>query len=242
MSNLNQGQPQPGDDRLAKSRTLIYCPVIHSVVDLGALGKPVHSAIHTALGAEAWRRRVHTVDQMWNEIERLIEGMALDPARTRVYQDGLPICAHELDIVKEMTYKGSRNHRILMRLHTRGATLMGTESAPLLLQEYGLAKRILAPDQGGFDSDGRDAIQMHSRMLLKARDRFIAERINATLVPGEVGILFLGMLHDITPWLDPDIQVAYPLGTPVGADAVGLPEEDEGDGPGESPGWGATEP
>ncbi|HYN77692.1 MAG TPA: hypothetical protein VES73_07860, partial [Lamprocystis sp. (in: g-proteobacteria)] len=194
---------------------------IHSVVDLGALGKPGQSATHTALGAEAWRRRVHTVEQMWTEIERLIGAMELDPARTRVYQDGLPICPHELDIVKEMTYKGSRNHRILMRLHTKGATLMGTESAPLLLQEYNLAKRLLSPDLEELDGSGRDAMQTHARQLLKARDRFIAARINATLAPGEVGILFLGMLHDITPWLDSDIQVAYPLGTPVGADGVG---------------------
>jgi hypothetical protein len=214
-------EQQPPGTALAPPRTLIYCPVIHSVVDLGALGKPVQSATHTALGAEAWRRRVHTVEQMWSEIERLIEAMDLEPARTRVYQDGLPICPHELEIVKEMTYKGSRNHRILLRLHTKGATLMGTESAPLLLQEYNLAKRLLSPEIEELDGDGRDAMQMHARMLLKARDRFIAERINATLAPGEVGILFLGMLHDITPWLDPDIQIAYPLGTPVGADGVG---------------------
>jgi hypothetical protein len=220
MFDPAQDHQEPGT-ALAAPRTLIYCPVIHSVVDLGALGKPVQSATHTALGAEAWRRRVHTVEQMWTEIERLIEAMDLDHARTRVYQDGLPICPHELDIVKEMTYKGSRNHRILLRLHTKGATLMGTESAPLLLQEYNLAKRLLSPEIEELDGDGRDAMQMHARMLLKARDRFIADRINATLAPGEVGILFLGMLHDITPWLDPDIQVAYPLGMPVGADGVG---------------------
>lgn len=220
MFDPAQEHQEPGT-ALAEPRTLIYCPVIHSVVDLGALGKPVQSATRTALGAEAWRHRVHTVEQMWTEIERTIEAMELEPARTRVYQDGLPICPHELDIVKEMTYKGSRNHRILLRLHTKGVTLMGTESAPLLLQEYNLAKRLLSPEIEELDGDGRDAMQMHARMLLKARDRFIADRINATLAPGEVGILFLGMLHDITPWLDPDIQVAYPLGTPVGADGVG---------------------
>ncbi|QVL47586.1 MAG: hypothetical protein KFB96_18055 [Thiocapsa sp.] len=45
-------------------------------------------------------------------------------------------------------------------------------------------------------------------------------RINETLQAGEVGILFLGMLHDVTPWLASDIRVAYPLGTPVGSDGV----------------------
>ncbi|RKT46123.1 hypothetical protein [Thiocapsa rosea] len=202
------------------TRTLIYCPVIHSQVDLGALRAPVQSATHTAFGAEAWRRRVHTVEQMWTEIEQLIDGLDLDPTRTRLYQDGLPICGHELEIVKEMTYKGSRNHRILLRLHSQGATLMGTESGPLLLQEYNLAKRLLDPEQQGLDSDDRDALQIQARTLLKLRDFFIAGRINETLKAGEVGILFLGMLHDITPGLTSDIRVVYPLGKPVGSDGV----------------------
>lgn len=208
------------------TRTLVYCPVIHSQVDLGALRAPVESATHTAFGAEAWRRRVHTVEQMWTEIEQFIDGLDLDPARTRVYQDGLPICGHELEIVKEMTYKGSRNHRILMRLHSQGATLMGTESGPLLLQEYNLAKRLLDPDLQGLDSDGRDALQRQARTLLKSRDLFIAGRINETLKAGEVGILFLGMLHDVAPWLASDIRVAYPLGTPVGSDGVAESESE----------------
>lgn len=202
------------------TRTLLYCPVIHSQVDLGALRAHVQSATHTAFGAEAWRRRVHTVEQMWTEIEQFIDGLDLDPARIRVYQDGLPICDHELEIVKEMTYKGSRNHRILLRLHSKGATLMGTESGPLLLQEYNLAKRLLDPEQQGLDSDGRDALQVQARTLLKSRDLFIAGRINETLKAGEVGILFLGMLHDVAPWLASDIRVAYPLGRPVGSDGV----------------------
>lgn len=217
--------PRPSGDPAA-SRVLIYCPVIHSVVDLGALSRSVRSATHRVLGAEAWRRRVHTVEQMWNEIERLIAELELDPHQLRLYQDGLPICEHELEIVREMTYKGSRNHRILLRLHQQGAQLMGTESAPLLLQEYNLAKRLLAPPGAEIEAEVRDQLQGEASALLKARDRFIAERINATLAPGEVGLLFLGMLHDITPWLDADIEVAYPLGTPVGCDDFG---SDEGD-------------
>jgi hypothetical protein len=233
MSDSAPPPPHTDQSGLAQPRTLVYCPVIHSVADLGALGKTVRTATHAALGAEAWRRRVHTVEQMWTEVERMIAAMHLEPARTRVYQDGLPICPHELDIVKEMTDKGSRNHRILLRLHAAGATLMGTESAPLLLEEYNLAKRLLtmASDQ---DEDvdqnqdqGRSALQMQACALLKARDRFIAERINSTLAPGEVGILFLGMLHNITPWLAPDIQVDYPLGTPIGAAVVDAPTSDE---------------
>lgn len=219
------GLPQPSP--APEPRVLVYLPVIHGVADLGALGTPVRTATSAVHGVDAWRKRVHTVEEMWAEIERLIESLDLDPSRTRLYQDGLPVCPHELEIVKEMTYKGSRNHRILLRLANRGAHLMGTESGPMLLQEYNLAKRLLAPEREDLEGDGRDALQIHAQELLKARDRFIAERINETLGPGELGILFLGMLHDVAPWLEPDIQVAYPLGTPIGADAVAAAPDNE---------------
>lgn len=204
-------------------RYLIYFQVVHSSVDLGALATRVQTATSTTFGADAWRRHVQALDRFWNEVEGLLDGLYLDPKRTRLYQDGLPVCGHELEIVEEMTRKGSHNHRILLRLHSMGATLMGTESGPLLLQEYNLDKQLLTLDQDNPDSKGLDALQMHAREVLIARDCFIAERINTTLEQGETGILFLGILHDVSPWLNPDIQVLYPLGTPVGANAIGDP-------------------
>ncbi|NCA69387.1 MAG: hypothetical protein EOM91_04645 [Sphingobacteriia bacterium] len=196
------------------TRALLYYPVIHSLVDLGALRASVESAAQRSRGAEAWRERVRTIDQMWDEIERSIETLVLDPTRVRLYQDGLPICDHVHEIVRDMAEKGGRNHQILQRLRMRGATLMGTESPDLLLQEYDLAKRLLGADQASLGGDQRDALQMQARTLLKARDRVIAERINDTLLAGETGILFLGMLHDVNPWLDATIRVEYPIGRP----------------------------
>lgn len=210
----------PNTAAMPASRSLIYYPVIHSVVDLGALAPPVASATQQARGADAWRERVRTVDQMWDEIERSIQALGLEPVCLRLYQDGLPICDHELAIVREMSEKGGRNHRILMRLHQHGAILMGTESASLLLQEYDLAKRLLGMDQAALDDEGRDALQIQARALLNARDRFIAERINTTLGAGETGLLFLGMLHDLSPWLEADIRIEYPLGRPLRSDSA----------------------
>jgi hypothetical protein len=51
--------------------------------------------------------------------------------------------------------------------------------------------------------------------LLERRDRFIASRIDATLEPEETGILFIGALHSVALYLNPDIQVIYPLYRPV---------------------------
>jgi hypothetical protein len=93
----------------------------------------------------------------------------------------------------------------------RGATIMGTESLELLMEEYALVKRIWdipdllkrsrveASQKASFDS------------LLKRRDQFIARRINDTLNPGETGILFLGMLHSVGDKLGGDIRVIYLL-------------------------------
>ena len=99
-----------------------------------------------------------------------------------------------------------------MRLMNAGATVMGTESLELLLQEYELAKR----DLGAARPLGLKASDKAQRAsLLSRRDRFIAERINNTLLPGEIGIIFLGMFHCLEPWLEKDIEVVYPNGRPV---------------------------
>ena len=47
--------------------------------------------------------------------------------------------------------------------------------------------------------------------LLKKRDKYIAHHINETLCATEIGILFIGMLYKLTPWLGKDIRVTYPL-------------------------------
>jgi pheromone shutdown protein TraB len=50
-----------------------------------------------------------------------------------------------------------------------------------------------------------------SEALLQRRDQFMAQRIHETLKSGETGILFLGMLHSLERYLNPDVKVIYPL-------------------------------
>jgi len=121
------------------------------------------------------------------------------------------VCGREVQIVTELAKAGGSNHQLLLRLMDRGATIMGTESLELLMEEYALVKRIWdipdllkrsrveASQKASFDS------------LLKRRDQFIARRINDTLNPGETGILFLGMLHSVGDKLGRDIRVIYLL-------------------------------
>lgn len=84
---------------------------------------------------------------------------------------------------------------------SQGAQLMGTEDPDLLLQEYRLHQKTI----------GDEEYKKQSALLLSSRDRFIAARINSTLMAGEVGLLFLGMAHAVEPLLDTDILARHLL-------------------------------
>ncbi len=165
------------------------------------------------VGRAGLSRKQALIDKIWTEIERTIDSLALSFERVRLYQDGLPVCGREAEIVSELAQAGSRNHQLLLRLMARGATIMGTESGDLLVQEYQLAKQSLAarPARAAGVAAQRRAL---TEALLQRRDRFIAQRLNDTLKPSETGILFLGMLHSLNRYLQEDIEAVYPLHRP----------------------------
>jgi hypothetical protein len=177
---------------------------------MGALKESVARASIEKMGRAGLARKIAAIDQIWTEIEAAIKALALSGERVRLYQDGLPVCGREVEIVTELAQAGSRNHQLLLRLMAQGAVLMGTESGDLLLQEYQLAKQSLTakPLRAAGVAGSRRA---SSDTLLQRRDQFMAQRINDTLKDGETGILFLGMLHALERYLNPDIKVIYPL-------------------------------
>ena len=178
---------------------------------MGRLSGELTQATLRKAGQRGLHRQLQAIDQVWAEIRQAIEGLELPGGRVRLYQDGLPVCGRENEIVEELARAGSINHQLLRGLMARGATLMGTESAELLLQEYDLARESLEPPdprRAGVAARRRQAL---GQALLQQRDRYIAQRINATLQPGETGIIFLGMLHSPANFLDKDIRVIFPL-------------------------------
>jgi hypothetical protein len=197
-----------------RGRRLLHIPIIHSQAEMGSLSPTIQAIMVQKLGSRGWERNVSLIDGIWTQIEQTIDSWPLSYEKVRLYQDGLPVCGREVEIVAELARAGSRNHQLLLRLKGRGATLMGTESADLLVQEYHLIKRTLGAS-GSAQAARREARQQESsRSLLKRRDRAIAERINRTLCRGEIGLLFLGMLHSLEGGLARDIQVAHPLYPP----------------------------
>jgi hypothetical protein len=195
-------------------RTLIYIPIIHTQADMGALARSVRRVTVQKLGRRAWKRHVEVIGRMWAEIRRTVEGWELPWEKVRLYQDGLPRCGREVEIVTELASAGSPNHRLLLSLMKRGATLMGTESPDLLLEEYQLVRQILAAKDPEESARVEARHEARSRSLLAQRDRYIAGRINESLRAGETGLLFLGMLHSFDSRLAKDIRVTYPIRRP----------------------------
>ena len=182
---------------------------------MGSLRPAIQALTVKKQGAQGWARNVNVIEGLWVKIEEAIACWSLPYEKMRLYQDGLPVCGRELEIVSELAKAGSRNHQLLLRLKERGAILMGTESAELLVQEYKLIKQMLTTDDSATAARLEIRHQEVSRSLLKRRDQAIADRINHTLCPGESGLLFLGMLHSIERWLAEDIQVTHPLYPPL---------------------------
>lgn len=196
------------------SRVLYYFPIIHTQDDMGKLSQSIRRQFLRRLGRRAWQRKEAVTSNLWSEIEKKVDELGLAYEKVRLYQDGLPVCGKERQIVEDLAGAGSKNHQLLVRLANRGATVMGTESAELLVQEYELVKQVLEAADDGRTAENEEERRALSESILQSRDRFIAERINNTLKPGEAGIIFMGMLHSLHDWLDSDIQVNYPVTEP----------------------------
>ena len=198
-------------------RTLLHIPILHTQIDMGSLGKSVETVAIQKMGKRQWELSRQAIEQAWTTIEQVVTQLEVPYDRVRLYQDGLPVCGREREIVTELAASGSRNHQILLRLMERGAILMGAESPDLLVEEYRLVNSLLATQLAGGVVKATLEQQEQSRLLLQKRDGYIAQRINDTLQPGETGILFIGMLHSINNMLSADIRIGYPLQAPSAA-------------------------
>lgn len=139
----------------------------------------------------------------WPGIRKMVAELELPYRSVHLYQDALPCCEKEYEIVRQIAVRGSSNHEFLLTLVDDGARLVGTEDPGLLLHEYQLLQDALGEGRRGDDDRQADLRQK----LLFDRDRFIAARINETLPAAEIGLLFLGENHFIEPLLEADILV-----------------------------------
>lgn len=199
----------PPDGTRGGLRSLIYVPIIHSEADLGSVGGAVRARYQEAFGKTAWEQRFSSVDSMWEGLTRKLLALPLEWPRARLYQDGLPVCGHEAEIVRDLARQGSRNHQILLEAMARGATLMGTESAPLIVAEYRRVQKLVEASRLMESESDVLALELRAEgeRLLRERDAFMADRIDSTLLEGETGLLFIGLLHKVDELLGDGFEV-----------------------------------
>lgn len=194
---------------MLNGRRLIYIPILHTQHDMGSLGFAAKDVYIEKLGKKLWQHHIRAIDEMWLGIKKRIIRLKLPYKRTYIYQDGLPVCGKEKEIIKDLAKKGSANHRIVQWLLSHGANLIGTEDPKLLLQEYHFVRQILLARNNGQRKKWVQEYEKAAPELLKRRDLFIRERIGKTLPQGGIGLLFVGLLHRVDEFLSPDIQVSY---------------------------------
>lgn len=190
-------------------RRLIYIPIVHTEADMGSVSEEMKKEYIARYGKSRWLEHLRLIDRLWENIGKRLLAMPLEYGKTRLYQDGLPICGKEEDIVRELVGMGSKNHILLMELMEKGATLMGTESPDLLIQEHRNIKDMVSEQGKGGGKVKLNAFRSISNGLLAKRDQFIAARISDTLLEGETGILFIGAMHKVEKSLPKDIRIVY---------------------------------
>ncbi len=188
-------------------RELKYLPIVHTGVEMGSMYGPLKDEYIRRFGVQKWEEHNQIIEDFWQGIRHKVLDLDLNYQNTRLYQDGLPVCGKEIDIVRELVRMGSRNHEILLELIRLGSKLEGTEDPKLLLEEYENLKRASA------DLDKpREKRKGHQRLadcILKKRDAYIAQRIDETLHEGETGLLFIGIAHRVNEKLPRDIGIDY---------------------------------
>jgi len=188
-------------------RNLIYIPIVHTEADLGSMANAFKKEYSRQYSNQHYQQHIQSVDQMWEQLTRNVTLLDLNWAGVRLYQDGLPVCGRELEIVRDLAQKGSKNHQLLQTLIVKGATLEGTEDKNLLLEEYHHFQKIFAAILPSEKKRLLEAYKPRSETLLRERDQFIANRIASTLQENENGLLFIGMLHKVDQYLPSEIQV-----------------------------------
>jgi hypothetical protein len=114
--------------------------------------------------------------------------------------------------MQELPEKFTPRQRMMVFLGRSGTVIELTEDTDLLTR----FREFMIPrlNKDVFDDDDHQEYFD----IVEQRDRFIANRINTTLGPNELGFLFLGRNHNPLRYLDPEISFRDYLGTIVNRD------------------------
>jgi len=177
-------------------RKLFYIPIIHTSEDLGSHLAEAKKEYIAKYGFSKWHDHIEVVGKFWRGLQIVLLALPMNYTNVKLYQDSLPVCGRELEIVETLAHDGNINYQILLELVKKGATVMGSEDPKLLIEER---NRIIKNDVAGTANIYDD--------LMEQRDSYIAHRIDTTLKDGEIGFLFMGALHKVAEKLPHNIQI-----------------------------------
>lgn len=184
-------------------RKLFYIPIVHNQADLGSMASKLSIEGETKYGSKLWENHLIEVEKSWNKIE--IELLKLED-KIQIYQDGLPVIGDiGLKIIKDVAEKGSKNYKIIEKLLNKGAKLEIAEDKELLFKEFHLISDIANAKSNEELIKTSILYKNETILLLNDRDKFIANRINTTLIG--TGVAFFGLAHSIIDKLDNDIKI-----------------------------------
>lgn len=184
---------------MQQKRCLISIPIIHTRADFGSLASqvPVDPAYETM------------ATQYWQVVSEYVQKLSVDFSKLRVYQDGLPDIPAK-SVAEIVDKNQTPNYDLLRWLRDRGAYIIGTENQPLLAQEYRALQTIFNAENEELKHAARWEYQKVSAPLLEGRDEYIAQRIRDTLPEGGIGILFIGLAHEVKRLLEHEMEVSEP--------------------------------
>lgn len=196
-------------------RKLIWVPVIHNYADMGI---PMEEVLNPEGDFLEFPRRI---DCLWDIIGMEISRVNPDFPTTQIYMDswheGLTIRDAEL-----IAMQGSRNFQLIARYSYRGAKLMETETKELLFIPVSfreaIRQRFWEPlwfhrirERIVFEIFYWSGWLDFSSVVVEnmdARDRYVAKRVQETLVEGGTAILFMGVMHNPLKYItDKDIEI-----------------------------------
>ncbi|MFQ5874069.1 MAG: hypothetical protein ACE5JL_09735 [Dehalococcoidia bacterium] len=187
-------------------KRLLCVPIIHDEADLGSAGAELAKKSILLSGENRWASHQGVVSRFWKNVRELL--ISLDPARLKLYQDGLAVGGETArKIIEEAAGRGSRNYRLVEEMILLGAQVRKTEDPALLLRERENLLTSMRRRPAGAGRGHPAQYQQQRDRLMEERDNFIAENILTTLMEGELGVLFIGAKHRVMPRLTDHISV-----------------------------------
>lgn len=178
------------------SRGLYYIPMLHTKEELGELKETLTEAHKSLFGAKQTEVLFKEIKEYWGLVAERIEKVAFYERETasplHIFVDSLPNGTEDLiqKTVQSLIASGEiPAYQIIAKLQAAGAKVHGTEDLEWLIKEVNYWKAVV----------GRERLRnpQEEKELLENRDKAIIDRINEVVPQEEIGILFIGRMHNV---------------------------------------------